>query len=122
MCDFSSRAFSPTISTQTTNKPKELREKYAKEDQREQVMSAVVRDGTFAEVAFTARYSFRCASRASPWRVAHHILRSHELDSQRRHELDPRRAVEIAQLATTRRNRNPGCIWHPPLPPLANGN
>jgi hypothetical protein len=122
MCDFSSRAFSPTISTRTSNKPQALREKYAKEDQPEQVMSAVVRDGTCAEVAFTASYSFRCASRASPWRVAHHILRSHDLDSQRWHELDPLWAVEIAQQPTTGCNRNQVVSGIHYYPPSANGN
>jgi hypothetical protein len=55
------RAFSQTNFTRATNKPKVLREKYAKEDQCEQVMSAVARNGTFAEVEFTASYSFRFA-------------------------------------------------------------
>jgi len=46
-------------------KPQVLREKYAKEDQREQVMSAVAREGTFAEVEYTRLYaSLRLACRS----------------------------------------------------------
>jgi hypothetical protein len=58
MCDFSSRAFSQQVHATTSEADKWFVKKYAKEDQREQVMSIVTHDGTFAEVAFTASYPF----------------------------------------------------------------
>ena len=52
------RAFSQPVHATTSEAGKCFVKKYAKEDQREQVMSIVAHHGTFAEVAFTASYPF----------------------------------------------------------------
>ena len=97
-------------------KPQVLREKYAKEDRCEQVMSRVARKGTFAEVEYTHLYAhLRLAFKIRvKSRITSH--NRHDLDSQRKRELDPPEAVSVTPEMTFRPKVVSSCVQFPSLP------
>jgi len=79
-------------------------------------MSRVARKGTFAEVEYTHLYAhLRLAFKIRvKSRITSH--NRHDLDSQRKRELDPPEAVSVTSEMTFRPQVVSGCVRWPSLP------